>query len=56
MWPIFQTLMFIYQSKANLDEQILFGKVTHLYDPNNLYVPLRVGFVGIKNSTFCSGL
>ena len=29
-WPIFKTKMLIYQSKANLDEKILFGKITHL--------------------------
>ena len=28
MWP-----MLIYQSKANLDEKILFGKITHLKEP-----------------------
>ena len=31
--PIFNTEMFIYQSKANLDEKILFGKVIHQLDP-----------------------
>ena len=30
MWPIFKDEMSIYQSKANLDEEILFGKITHL--------------------------
>ena len=28
MRPIFKTEMFIYQSKANLDENILFGNIT----------------------------
>ena len=30
---ISQTEMLIYQSKANLDEKVLFGKITHLQDP-----------------------
>ena len=30
MRPIFTTKMLIYQSKANLDENILFGKITRL--------------------------
>ena len=30
MRPIFKTEMFIYQSKANLDEKILFGKIKYL--------------------------
>ena len=30
MRPIFKTEMFIYQSKANLDESVLFGQITHL--------------------------
>ena len=29
----FKTKMLIYQSKANLDEKILFGKITHYLDP-----------------------
>ena len=29
MQPIFKIKMLFYQSKANLDEKILFGKVTH---------------------------
>ena len=29
---IFKTEMLIYQSKANLDENILFGKITHHLD------------------------
>ena len=33
IWPIFKTEMLIYQSKANLDEKILFGKITHHLDP-----------------------
>ena len=30
MWVMFKTNMLTYQSKANLDEKILFGKFTHL--------------------------
>ena len=30
VWPIFKTKMLIFQSKANLDERTLFGKITHL--------------------------
>ena len=30
MLPIFETAMLIYQSKANLDVNILFGRITHL--------------------------
>ena len=30
MWPIIKTKMLIFQSKAKLDEKILFGKITHL--------------------------
>ena len=31
--PIFQVEMFIYQSKANLDEKVFFSKITHHLDP-----------------------
>ena len=35
MWPIFNFEMLIFQSKANFDEKILFGKITlSLRDPN----------------------
>ena len=33
MRPVFKTEMLIYQSKANLDEKILFDKSTHHLDP-----------------------
>ena len=33
MRPIFKTEMLIYQSKANLDQKILFGKINHHLDP-----------------------
>ena len=32
MGPIFKTEMLLYQSKANLNEQILFDKITHKLD------------------------
>ena len=31
--PMFKTEMFINQSKANLDEKVLFGKITNHLDP-----------------------
>ena len=33
MRQIFKTKLLIYQSQTNLDEKILFGKITHLDDP-----------------------
>ena len=33
MWAIFKTKMLTCQSKDNLDEKILFGKITHHLDP-----------------------
>ena len=33
MRPVFETKMLINQSKANLDVKSLFGKITHLLDP-----------------------
>ena len=30
MWPKLETKMLIFQSKANLDKNILFGKITQL--------------------------
>ena len=35
MQPVFETEMLIYQSKASLDEKILFRRITHLEDPKN---------------------
>ena len=32
MKPLFKTAMLIYLSKADLDEKILFGKITHHLD------------------------
>ena len=33
MWLLLKNKILIYQSKANLDMKILFGKITHLIDP-----------------------
>ena len=41
MWPIFDTKMLIHQPRANLDEKILFGKITHLYDLTIRKMPIR---------------
>ena len=41
MWLIFKTKMLIYQSKANLGEITLFGKITHLQEPTNRQVSVR---------------
>ena len=46
--------MLSYQSKANLDEKILFGKVTHLLGPKIRNILVR-GLCGNENSTFDSG-
>ena len=54
MWFTFKTTMLIFQSKANLDEKILFGKITHRLDPEIREMLVR-GMSRIKNSTFHSG-
>ena len=54
MWAIFRTNMLTYQSRANLDEKILFGKITHHFDPEIRKI-LEGACFGIKNSTFHSG-
>ena len=54
MWPIFDTKMLIYQSKTNLDEKILFGKITHPFDPE-IRKMLVKGIFGKEDSTFHSG-
>ena len=51
---IFKTEMFIYQSKVNLDEKILFGSIPHLTDPKIRKMLLK-GMFGNKNSIFHSG-
>ena len=54
MSPIFKTEMFIYQSKVNLDEKILFGSIPHLTD-QEIRKKLAKGMFGNKISTFHSG-
>ena len=55
MWPIFKTETLIYQSKANLDVKILFGKITHLLNPEIRSMLVR-GISEYENCTFDSGL
>ena len=50
MRPIFKTDWFIYQSKVNLDEKILFGSIPHLTDPE-IRKMLVKGLFGNYNST-----
>ena len=52
---IFETKMFIYHSKTNLDEEILFGKIIHLKSSKIREIPLR-GFIGVEYSMLHSGL
>ena len=52
--PIFKTKMFIYQSKANLDEKTLFGKNIHHLDPELRKMLVRC-ILGNEDSTFHSG-
>ena len=54
MWVIIKSNMLTYQSKANLDEKIFFGKITHHLDPE-IRKMLEGACFGIKNSTFHSG-
>ena len=54
MWPILKTEMFIYQSKANLDEKICSEK-SHIFETQQLEKCLQGVFMGIENSTFHSG-
>ena len=54
MRPIFKTEMFIYQSKVNLNEKILFVSIPHLTDPEIRKMPVK-GIFGNNNSTFHSG-
>ena len=46
--------MFIYQSKVNLDEKILFGSIPHLTDPEIRKMLVKAMF-GNKEFTFHSG-
>ena len=41
MQPIFKSKIRIYQSKAELDEKVLFGKITHLQDPTIRKMPIK---------------
>ena len=43
--PIFKIEMLVYQSKGNLDEKILFHKITHHLDPEirNMLVNSKFG-------------
>ena len=54
VWPIFKTKMFIFQSKANLDEKTLFGEITHHLD-HEIRTMLIRGMFGNGHSTFHSG-
>ena len=54
MRPIFKTEMFIYQSKANLGEKILFHKSSHHLDPE-IRKMLVNGMLGNEDTTFHSG-
>ena len=47
--------MFIYHSEANLDFQILFGKITHLVDPDIGVGVLVNVLYGNANFAFRSG-
>ena len=55
MGPIFKTELLIYQSKANLDEKILFEKITHHLDLEIRKIPVRGLYVNrIFNVPFWS--
>ena len=53
MRPIFKTEMFIYQSKVNLDEKILFGRIPHLTDSEIRKMMVK-GIFGNKSPIFHS--
>ena len=54
MWPIFETKMLIYQSKANLDVKILFREITDHLDPEIRKMLERCLYWN-QHSTFHSG-
>ena len=54
MWAIFKAKMLAYQSKANLDGNILFGKTTHHLDPE-IREMLERGMFGNEKSTLHPG-
>ena len=41
MWRIHKSKLLIFQSKANLDEKILFGKITRHLDPEIRKMPVK---------------
>ena len=51
MRQIFKAEVFIYQSKANLDEKILFGKIAHHLGPEIRKMQVNSRF-GNQDSTF----
>ena len=58
MQPIFKTEKFIYQSKVNLDEKILFGSIPHLTTiemRKMLERGMERGMFGNNSSPFHSG-
>ena len=54
MRPISKTEMLIYHSKANLDEKILFGKITHFLDLEIRKIMVQCMF-GNQDSKFYPG-
>ena len=54
MRKIFKIEMLIYHSNANLDEKVLFGKITNHLDPD-IRKMLVNGMLGNKDSTFHFG-
>ena len=47
MGPIIKAELFFCQSKANFDEKILFGEITHHLDPAIRKMPVR-GILGTR--------
>ena len=54
MWRIFETNTSTYQSKADLDVNILFGNIIHLIEPEIRKI-LEKCFFGNQYSKFHSG-
>ena len=54
MRPIFKTKMLIYQSKAKLDENTMFGNITHHLNQEIRKMLVR-GMFGNNDSSFHSG-
>ena len=52
--PIFETEMLIYQSEANFEAKILFGKITHYVEPE-IRKMLERGLLWSKDPTFHFG-